>query len=63
MNIYDELYQQLLDIQDDVHFYSEELKYMRDFLSWRHLWDDFADFRENAHLEQAEDEPFPRYIL
>lgn len=63
MNIYDELYQHLLDLQDDVDLYSEELRYMSDFLSWMYLWDDFIDFRMNAHLEQDEDEPFPRYVL
>jgi len=63
MNIYDELYQHLLDLQDDVDRYSEELKYMSDFLSWMHLWDDFIDFKMNAYLKQDEDEPFPRYVL
>lgn len=63
MTRYDELYWHVLDLQDEIDHDTKELQYMRDFLTWMDLWNDFIYFRMNAQLEQDEDEPFPRYIL
>ena len=60
---YDELYQSFLSLRDEIDRGSKELQYLEDFLSHMDLWDDFIYFRLNAHLEQNEDEPFPRYVL
>ena len=51
---YDELYQHILDLQDEIDRESKELQYMGDYLSWRNLWDDYSYFRLNARLEQNE---------
>ena len=63
MTRYNELYQHILDLQDELDRDSRELWYMRDFLTWTDLWNDYIHFRMNAHLEYSEDEPFPRYVL
>ncbi|MBR0455816.1 MAG: hypothetical protein IJJ01_04045 [Firmicutes bacterium] len=63
MTYYDELYQHTLALQEEIDRNTKELQYMKDFLTWRDLWNDFICFRMNAHLEQDEDEPFPRYVL
>lgn len=59
----DELYQHILDLQEEIDHNTKELRYMEDFLSWMSLWDMYIYFRKNAHQEQNEDEPFPRYVL
>ena len=47
----------------DLDQYLAELKYLYDFVKYRELEEDFRFFRENAHLDQNEDLPFPRYVL
>ena len=63
MTRYEELYQHILDLQDEIDHDTKELQYMKDFLTWMDLWNDFIYFKMNALLEQDEDEPFPRYVL
>ena len=58
-----ELFLHLSDLEDELVLWRKELEYHECFLSWMDLWDEFIYFRKNAHLEQAEDEPFPRYTL
>lgn len=58
-----DLYHHCLDLQDEVDHDSKELMYLWDFLSWMDIWDDFIYFRTYAHLEQDEDDPFPRYVI
>jgi len=59
----DELYRHILDLQDEIDRNEKELQYMKDFLTWTDLWNDYIYFRTNAHSEHNEDEPFPRYVL
>ena len=59
----DELYQHIADLNDEIKIWTKELEYHSSFLTWMDLWDDFIYFRMNAHLEQDEDGPFPRYVL
>ena len=59
----DELSQHVIDLQNEIKYQAQELQYMADFLSWKDLWDEFVQFRVNAHLEQDESEPFPHYVL
>jgi hypothetical protein len=58
-----ELYLHMKELEDELLNDQKELQYFGDFLSWMNLWDDFIYFRENAHLMQDPDEPFPRYVL
>ena len=58
-----ELFLHLSDLEDELVLWRKELEYHECFLSWMDLWDEFIYFRKKAHLEQTEDEPFPRYTL
>jgi len=51
------------DLETDLDQHLAELKYLYDFVEYRGLEEDFRFFRENAHLDQKEDLPFPRYVL
>lgn len=59
----EEMYQHILDLEDDIRHMSDELTYFESFLSWMDLWDDFIYFRTCSHPEQDEEDPFPRYVL
>ena len=59
----DELCQHIADLNDELKLWSKELEYHCSFLTWMDLWDDFIFFRKNSHLNQDEEEPFPRYVL
>ena len=59
----DELNRHIADLNGEIKIWTKELEYYGSFLTWMDLWDDFIYFRMNAHLEQDEDEPFPRYVL
>ena len=63
MTVNDELFQHILDLQEDIDRFAKELQYINDFLSQMDLWDEFIYFRTNARLEHNEDDPFPRYVL
>lgn len=63
MSVKDEQYQHILDLQNEIDCLTKELQCMSDFLSWTDSWDEFVQFRVNAHLEQDESEPFPHYVL
>lgn len=63
MTTYQELYQHILDLETDLDFQTTELNCLYGFLSWMNLWDEFIYFRNHAHSEQNEDEPFPRLVL
>lgn len=42
----------------------DENKYLQDFISWRHLEEEYQYFRKNAFLSRTEPLPAPtRYIL
>ena len=58
-----ELFLHISALEEDLALWTKELEYHKDFLTWRGLWDDFIYFRNNAYLEQNEDEPFPHYTL
>ena len=63
MSIDKELFLHLSDLEDELALWRKEFEYHECFLSWMDLWDQFIYYRKNAHLEQTEDEPFPRYTL
>lgn len=41
----------------------EEIRYMHDFISWMHLEDMYADFRENAYEFQPGDGSLSYYTM
>jgi hypothetical protein len=62
----DELFEHIKDLEMDLEYCNKKLEYHSSFLSWKGLWDDFAYFHMNAHLEYPkddDDDPFPRYVL
>ena len=63
MTEFDELYQHINELQDDINRKTKELQYLHDFLSWENLWEEYAYFRMNAHLEHNENDPFSIYVL
>lgn len=42
---------------------SEEIGYLKDFISYKGLNEEYDYFRRNAYREDDPEEPFPKYIL
>ena len=63
MEWYQELYDHLIDTDDDNRRLTEDLRYYSAFVEWKKLNDEFAYFRENAYDIHEEDSPFPMLIL
>ena len=42
---------------------AQEMKYLKDFISWMSLTDKYEYFKENAHIDKNYDLPFPPYVL
>lgn len=60
---YDDLCSVTNDFSQANRRLEQELKYLNDYISWKCLEDDFRYFRDNAHLQTDEDNPFPSYVL
>ncbi len=60
---YDELYEHMLDIQSTNEQYLEELRYLRAYIEWKNLVDEYVYFKKNAYEKYDEDLPFPTLTL
>ena len=56
---YAEVSDYLMSLTEDYRSLEEELRYLCEFLSYKHLEEEFCYFRANAHEEYDEDMPFP----
>lgn len=53
----------ITDLLRDQEIDHEEIKYLRAFVSYKKLEEEYHYFRENAHEEYEEDLPFPTLTL
>ena len=62
-----ELYEEMNDFLSDVLAEQkrshEELRYLRDFVHYQELEEEYLYFRNNAHEEENSDLPFPHLTL
>ena len=62
-NLYGEMSDFLSDVLDEQRRDSEELRYLKDFIHYQELEDEYLYFRRNAHEEENSDLPFPHLTL
>lgn len=60
---YEEVSDYLTDLLDDYRRQEEELRYLRGYISYKKLEEEFCYFQRNAHEEYDEDLPFPYLTL
>ena len=60
---YEELSGFLRSALDSLDQYTEELRYLYDFIHYQELDDEYRYFRENAHEDMSQDLPFPSLVL
>ncbi len=48
---------------DETLYLEHENYYLREYINWKGLDEEFALFREQAHEEHSPDEPFPRLVM
>ena len=41
----------------------DRIEKAEDYIRWKGLWNDYSNFKENAHQEYDPDLPFPSYVL
>ena len=56
---YDEVVNLLNDYLHDNRNLNEELKYLKDFIRWKGLDDEYTYFKNNSHLDDDYNLPFP----
>ena len=61
--LFDEMSDHLQDVIADNNRFSEELRYLNEFIHYKKLDEEFLYFRENAVEEYVEDLPFPYLTL
>lgn len=62
-NLYGEMSDFLSDVLNEQRRDSEELRYLKDFIHYQELEDEYLYFRRNAHEEENSDLPFPHLTL
>ena len=62
-NLYGEMSDFLSDVLDEQRRDSEELRYLKDFIHYQELEEEYLYFRRNAHEEENSDLPFPHLTL
>ena len=62
-NLYGEMSDFLSDVLDEQRRDSEELRYLKDFIHYQELEEEYLYFRRNAHEEENSDMPFPHLTL
>ena len=62
-NLYGEMSDFLSDVLDKQRRDSEELRYLKDFIHYQELEEEYLYFRRNAHEEENSDLPFPHLTL
>ena len=60
---YDILNEHMLDITDDNERYLNDLRYLKAFIDWKNLNEEFLYFKKNAYEKYDEDLPFSRLTL
>ena len=60
---YDILNEHTLDITDDNEQYLNDLRYLKAFIDWKNLNEEFLYFKKNAYEKYDEDLPFSRLTL
>ena len=58
-----EMSDELCSMVSDEKSQSREMRYLKDFISWKGLDDEYAVFREEAHEETGTGLPFPRLVM
>ena len=61
--LHDEMSDFLSDVLDEQGRNSEELRYLKDFIHYQELEEEYLYFRRNAHEEENSDLPFPYLTL
>ena len=61
--LYEEMSDFLSGVLDEQRRDSEELRYLKDFIYYQELEEEYLYFRHNAHEEENSDLPFPRLTL
>ena len=59
----EEMSDELCRMISEARIRDEELRYMKDFISWKNLDEDYAVFRQKAHEDTDTDMPFLRLIM
>ena len=62
-NLYGEMSDFLSDVLDEQRRDSEELRYLKDFIHYQELEEEYLYFRRNAHEEENSDLPFLHLTL
>lgn len=60
---YEEISDYLTNLLDDYRRQEKELRYLREYISYKKLEEEFCYFQHNAHEEYDEDLPFPYLTL
>ena len=60
---YEEMKDFLLDLIEDHTRAEEDLKYLKDFVHYKRLDEEFRYFREHAHEDENSELPFPYLTL
>ena len=60
---YEEMQDFLLNLMEDHKCAEEDLKYLKDFIRYKKLDEEFHYFREHAHEEYEPELPFPHLTL
>lgn len=53
----------LTDLIEDQRCAEEDLRYLKDFIHYKKLDDEFRYFREHAHEDENSELPFPYLVL
>ena len=60
---YEEMNDYLLDLIDEHRRTEEDLRYLKDFVQYKKLDEEFRYFREHAHEDENSELPFPYLVL
>ena len=60
---YEEMSDYLTDLIEDHRCAEEDLRYLKDFIHYKKLDDEFRYFREHAHEDENSELPFPYLVL
>lgn len=61
--LHEEMRDFLSNVLDEQRRDSEELRYLKDFIHYQELEEEYLYFRRNAHEEEDSDLPFPYLTL
>lgn len=61
--LHEEMSDFLSNVLDEQRRDSEELRYLKDFIHYQELEEEYLYFRRNAHEEENSDLPFPSLTL